>query len=216
MRLDSTDSNNQGIIGNTVTGTLNSQLTPLQPINSPLGIKAPQPRTLASRNQRSSFPTPNSLTATQTGVEDTPQINYVQINPQTVEFTAPTQVATQPIQTIPTINPANQLNNPNNIIQMPTSVMAPMPNPSSQIQPINRFGTQIATAPTGARYRVLVPTSSERDEDVIRFLAPGAFRTTVRGQGVIQVGVFSNTFNAEQMLRVLNNNGLKGMIEPLN
>ncbi len=178
---------------------LNSQLTPLRPINSQLGaVRAPQP-----------------------GTNDTPQINYVRINPETVEFTAPASASTQlsapqPLQPIQTISPnatslesINQLGtrNTNNVIQMPTSGMAPMPNNQS---------LQIATASTNIRYRVIVPTSSERDEDVIRFLAPGAFRTTIRGQGVVQVGVFSNTFNAEQMLRVLNNNGLKGMIEPLN
>ncbi|RUS99396.1 hypothetical protein DSM106972_078380 [Dulcicalothrix desertica PCC 7102] len=168
---------------------LNSQLTPLRPINSQLGASL----------------------APQVATNDTPQINYVRISPETVEFTAPASASTQlsapqPLQPIQTINP-NTNTNTSNIIQMPTSTMAPMPNNQS---------SQIATASTGIRYRVIVPTSNERDEDVIRFLAPGAFRTTVRGQGVVQVGVFSNTFNAEQMLRVLNNNGLKGMIEPLN
>jgi parallel beta-helix repeat protein len=191
--------NNNLISNRTSRQTLNSQLTPLRPINSQLGtVRAPQPAT-----------------------NDTPQINYVRINPETVEFTAPASASTQlsapqPLQPIQTrrdnatsLESTNQLGTPNtnNIIQMPTSRMAPMPNNQS---------SQIATASTGIRYRVLVPTSSERDEDVIRFLAPGAFRTTIRGQGVVQVGVFSNTFNAEQMLRVLNNNGLKGMIEPLN
>ncbi|OKH35212.1 hypothetical protein NIES2101_37850 [Calothrix sp. HK-06] len=191
--------NNNLISNRTSRQILNSQLMPLRPINSQLGtVRAPQPAT-----------------------NDTPQINYVRINPETIEFTAPASAPTQlsapqPLQPIQTrrsnatsLESVNQLDTPNtnNIIQMPTSRMAPMPNNQS---------SQIATASTGIRYRVLVPTSSERDEDVIRFLAPGAFRTTVRGQGVVQVGVFSNTFNAEQMLRVLNNNGLKGMIEPLN
>lgn len=181
--------NNNFISNRTSRQTLNNQLMPLRPINSQL-VKAPQPAT-----------------------NDTPQINYVRINPETVEFTASASASTQlsapqTLQPIQTINPnINTNTNTNNIIQMPTSGMAPMPNNQS---------SQIATASTGIRYRVIVPTSNERDEDVIRFLAPGAFRTTVRGQGVVQVGVFSNTFNAEQMLRVLNNNGLKGMIEPLN
>lgn len=195
---------NQGLIGSigntdtsTLSGTLNRQLMPLRPINSQLDtVKAPQLRTLAPQNT----------------VDNTPQINYVRINPETVEFRAPTQTSTQlsatqpqllqPIQTVPP-----NVATPNNAIQMQTPGMAPIPNN----QP-----SQIATASTSTRYRVVVSTSSQQDEDVIRFLAPGAFRTIIRGQGVIQVGVFSNTFNAEQMLRVLNNNGLKGMIEPLN
>jgi parallel beta-helix repeat protein len=207
------NSSNQGLIGNissTVNGALNRQLTPLRGVTLPLNAKVPQSRTLTARNQRSAFPVPNNLTAPQRSNDPTAQINYVRINPQTVEFTAPT--AAQPIS--PT-DSASQLNSPNNIIQMTTSAMVPMPNSSSQIQPTNTLGTQIADASNSTRYRVIVSTSNERDEDVIRFLAPGAFRTTVRGQGVIQVGVFSNTFNAEQMIRVLNNNGLKGVIEPL-
>ncbi|MBF2065061.1 MAG: DUF1565 domain-containing protein [Calothrix sp. C42_A2020_038] len=223
----------RGLIGNTsnttntVAGVVNSQLMPLQPANSLLNnLQAPQPRVSSPRNniQNSSFPTPTSLTASQNAVSsDTSQINYVRINPQTIEFSAQEPQPLQPIQTIPPVSAANFLSGsvnqplsaPNNIIQMPTPLQrAPMPyNPPSLI---TSTGTQIASISSGIRYRVLVPTSSERDEEIIRFLAPGAFRTNVRGQGVIQVGVFSNTFNAEQMLRVLNNNGLKGMIEPLN
>lgn len=229
--IGSSVGNTANIVTGTLNGTLNSQLTPLQPINSLGTVRAPQPNVLTPL-QKSNFPAPGGLTATQpitpqTTVDNTPQINYVRINPQTIEFAAPSeklaatpqQMPLQPIQTVPPIDvPTNgaQLGNPSNIVQMPTNMMAPLPNQSSLIASANSLRTQIATASTNVRYRVLVPTSSERDEDIIRFLAPGAFRTTIRGQAAIQVGVFSNTFNAEQMLRVLNNNGLKGMIEPLN
>jgi parallel beta-helix repeat protein len=198
---------------------LNSQLMPLQSANLMLNTATSAPqypvaRTQAIRttperniNQQNGFPIPSSLSAyqqpaatqraTQRATSDTAQINYVRINPGTIEFSAPQtgtmQPQMQPIQTIP---------------------VATMPyNPAS---PIASTGNAMVNTTTGLRYRVIVPATSERDEQMVRFLAPGSFRTSRKGQVVIQVGVFSNTFNAEQMLRVLNNNGLKGAIEPLN
>ncbi|NJL61393.1 MAG: DUF1565 domain-containing protein [Methylacidiphilales bacterium] len=193
---------------------LNSQLVPLRAANSMLNTalnpavsapKLPIARTPErSINPQNGFPTPSSLPANQRETSDTAQLNYVRINPGTIEFSAPqtgvNQVASetiqpqmQPIQTIPA---------------------APMPYNSPSLVAFASNG--MVNNSTGIRYRVIVPATSDRDEEMVRFLAPGAFRTNRQGQPVIQVGVFSNTFNAEQMLRVLNNNGLKGAIEPLN
>jgi parallel beta-helix repeat protein len=205
-----------GLIVNPAMNGLNSQLMPLQAANSMLNTalntaasapKLPTARTPERNiNQQNGFPTPSSLPAypqprtNQREISDTAQINYVRINPGTIEFSAPqtgvNQAASgtiQPIQTIPA---------------------APMPYNSPSL--VASVGNPMVNTATGIRYRVIVPTTSDRDEEIVRFLAPGAFRTNRQGQAVIQVGVFSNTFNAEQMLRVLNNNGLKGAIEPLN
>ncbi|BAZ41382.1 hypothetical protein NIES4101_73480 [Calothrix sp. NIES-4101] len=194
------------VLANPSVNGVNSQLMPLQAASSMLNtatststsIRTPESRV----NLQNSLPTSSSLSAfpqptgNQRATSDTAQINYVRINPGTIEFSAPeagmNQVAsatTQSLQTIQTIPAA--------------------PMPYSQSSPV-------AAAPTGLRYRVIVPVTGERDEEVVRFLAPGAFRINRQGQALIQVGVFSNTFNAEQMLRVLNNNGLRGAIEPLN
>ncbi len=207
-----------GLAVNPAMNGLNSQLMPLQAANSMLNTalntatsarKLPTARTPERNiNQQNGFPTPSSLPANQRETSDTAQINYVRINPGTIEFSAPqagvnqgvnqvglgtTQPQIQPIQTIPA---------------------APMPYNSPSL--VASVGNAMVNTATGIRYRVLVPTTSDRDEEIVRFLAPGAFRTNRQGQAVIQVGVFSNTFNAEQMLRVLNNNGLRGAIEPLN
>jgi parallel beta-helix repeat protein len=209
-----------GLAVNPGMNGLNSQLMPLQAANSMLNTalntatstpKLPTARTPERNiNQQNGFPTPSSLPAypqprtNQREISDTAQINYVRINPGTIEFSAPQtgvnqaasgtiQPQMQPIQTIPA---------------------APMPYNSPSL--VASVGNAMANTATGIRYRVIVPATSDRDEEIVRFLAPGAFRTNLQGQAVIQVGVFSNTFNAEQMLRVLNNNGLKGAIEPLN
>ncbi|PAX51998.1 DUF1565 domain-containing protein [Brunnivagina elsteri] len=185
---------------------LNSQLMPLQAANTMLNTasniatsapKVPTARTSERNiNPQNGFPTPSNLPTNQREISDTAQINYVRINPGTIEFSASQTGAMQPLQPIQTI-PA-----------------APMPYNSPSL--VASVGNAMVNTATGIRYRVIVPATSDRDEEMVRFLAPGAFRTNRQGQAVIQVGVFSNTFNAEQMLRVLNNNGLKGAIEPLN
>lgn len=220
----------------TVSNGLNRQLMPLQAANSLLNaVQTPQPQAAPNRNRPANgFPTPSSLPTQLLGnTTDTPQINYVRVNPGTIEFSAPQsspgQVANntlrpQPLQQIETVPPS-----PLNMSSVPAPYNTAMGNPGAMPMPQNfrpmpnnapsliaSTDTRIATASTAIRYRVIVPAATERDEQVVRVLAPGAFRTVWRGQGVIQVGVFSNTFNAEQMLQILNSNGLRGMIEPLN
>jgi parallel beta-helix repeat protein len=213
------------IASNGVSSGLNSQLTPLQAANSLLN--AATPRT-------NGFPTGNLPTSGQQNqaTNDTAQINYVRVNPDTIEFTAPQaapqQVAMitmppltmsprplQPMQTAPSLVTPNRL-------PIPTSDMSPLPAP--QTAPLMGYMTPSLIASTGApigtsnglRYRVVVPITSNRDEEIIRTVVPGAFRTSWRGQAVIQVGVFNSTSNAEQMIGTLNNNGLRGVIEALN
>jgi parallel beta-helix repeat protein len=214
------------IASNAASSGLNSQLMPLQAANSFLNAATPP---------TNGFPTGNLSTSEQQNqvAADTAQINYVRVNPDTIEFTAP-QAATQqvatitmpplpmsprplpPIQTVPGIMTPNRL-------PIPTSDMSPLP--AQQTAPLMGYmtpsliastGAPIGTASSGLRYRVVVPITSNRDEEIVRTVVPGAFRTSWRGQGVIQVGVFNSTYNAEQMIRTLNNNGLRGMIEALN
>ncbi len=220
------------VVSNAVSSGLNSQLMPLQAAN--LLLNAANPRT-------SSFPAPSNLPTSQPQVANyTPQINYVRLNPETIEFSAPQPAAEpvalatirpeamlsqplQPIRTVPGTGAAMLSIPTSNISTINISNMSPIPLPQTaplmgDATPslIASTGTPIGTASSGLRYRVVVPVIGNRDEETIRLLAPGAFRTVWRGQGVIQVGVFNSTFNAEQMIRTLNNNGLRGMIEPLN
>ncbi|OUL21214.1 hypothetical protein BV372_31925 [Nostoc sp. T09] len=73
-----------------------------------------------------------------------------------------------------------------------------------------------AISPMGARYRVLVEVATERDQELVRYLAPGAFSTVSQGRSFMQVGVFSNRSNAEGMMNTLNSNGLRAIVEVLN
>ncbi|NMG08492.1 hypothetical protein DP117_16950 [Brasilonema sp. UFV-L1] len=66
------------------------------------------------------------------------------------------------------------------------------------------------------RYRVVVEVQNEKEQELIKFLAPNAFRTVWRGKGVMQIGVFSTRNNADSIIKILDNNGLKAVVEPVN
>jgi parallel beta-helix repeat protein len=66
------------------------------------------------------------------------------------------------------------------------------------------------------RYRVVVEVQNEKEQELVKFLAPNAFPTVWRGKGVMQIGVFNTRNNADSMIKILNNNGLKAVVEPVN
>jgi parallel beta-helix repeat protein len=185
----------RGITPNISNQTLESRIAPPQ-----AAILTPPPQVIPPKNGL--FPNPSNLGNSPKqplATGELPQINYMSISPGTIEFTAPqapnSAAAVQPVKTVPPGGAANLMPVTNNM-----AVMAYNSNQTS----------------VNLRYRVIVTTGNQRDEEIIRFLSPNAFRTVWKGQEVFQVGAFSNTFNAEQMLRILNNNGLKGMIESSN
>ncbi|MBE9004414.1 DUF1565 domain-containing protein [Fortiea sp. LEGE XX443] len=180
------------------------------------------------------FPIPSSLAAkqppTNTQVTPTakvtslpvlqpasPQLNYVQIDTNTIEFVAPNSVTTLPSQnqapalTIPSAAPLPvpngnvPLGNTRNLQKVPVPQTNKTADSVSYVQPAR-----------GTRYRVIVEVANEREQELVRFVAPGAFSTIRQGRKVMQVGVFSNRFNADEMLKTLTGNGLRTVIEPLN
>jgi parallel beta-helix repeat protein len=74
------------------------------------------------------------------------------------------------------------------------------------------------TFPTnyGTRYRVVVEIQSDNDQQLVQFLVPGSFRTTWEGRGVMQAGVFSNRYNADEIVRLFNTNGLRALVQTSN
>ncbi|MBE9127831.1 MULTISPECIES: DUF1565 domain-containing protein [unclassified Coleofasciculus] len=66
------------------------------------------------------------------------------------------------------------------------------------------------------RYRVLVEVKSDSQQELVRSLVPGAFRTSLDGQTLMQAGLFSTRENAEKILQLLDSKGLNATIEPLN
>nr|WP_244919344.1 DUF1565 domain-containing protein [Nostoc commune] len=216
--------NNSISANNPVPTKLNSQLLPSLPANVPLSTpisNQQQPTSIAG------FPTPSSLSAKQIPANtqvatpspaqppDTPQLNYVRIEPKTIEFTAPeypsNSVAQQPLPTQETSAPG-------------ASALLPLPDRNIPIANSRNIQTSSASIPYrgnsakqfGVRYRVVVPLATNKDQDLVRFLAPGAFPTVWQGQKVMQAGVFSSEYNAKEMLKTLYTNGLRAIMEPLN
>jgi len=179
---------------------LNPQLLPLQSVNSPLSV--------ASQNQQqpisriATFPTPRSLPGYRESVSApstiatnavAPQLNYVRVDPNTIEFNAPQLEATSVSDT--------------------RNVSAPE-NPTTTYRgqsPLSMGVTQ-----TGLRYRVIVEIANQSEQNLVRSIVPGAFATVWQGRGVMQAGIFSSRYNANEVLKLLNRNGLRGMISPTN
>ncbi|WP_375502695.1 DUF1565 domain-containing protein [uncultured Nostoc sp.] len=214
---------------------LNSQLLPLLPANVPLSTPISNQQQPTSKV--AGFPTPSSLSAKQrpnTQVAtpnpaqppDTPQLNYVRIEPKTIEFTAP-EYPSNSVAQPPVPSMTDQTQQPLPIQETsasPAFALLPLPNRNIPIANSRNIRTSSASIPYGSnsatqlgvRYRIVVPLFTDKDQDLVRFLAPGAFPTVWQGQRVMQAGVFSSEYNAKEMLKTLYNNGLRAIMEPLN
>ncbi len=289
---------------NSASKQLNTQLLPLQPHTGAVSLAAVNPPPSTERSVE--FAPPNSLTeyssqpsrAKRTNMrqvastakttaeeQNTLQLNYVQVSPKTIEFTAPqsavkpqrkapvqrasTQKQSLPVplapvqrvssqeQSLPVpLAPVQRVSSQEQSFPVPSApvpistqgqplpvleaapvgntTLLPVPNsnvpkgntsnmrkvPGSQTATVGYGGgsTQLAmsAAQIDLRFRVVVETGTEKQQQVVKFLAPGAFRTVWRGREVMQVGVFSSRYNAENMVRILNQNGLKSVVEPIN
>lgn len=175
--------------GNTNTERpLNPQLLPLQPAS----IASAQPRNQRQQPEQTAFgfPTPSSLG---NNTPPTPNINYIQVSPRNVEFTAP--------------------QSQNNSFNRTPQVVAATTRGPNFTSPVIAMGQN----QMGNRFRVMVEVNSERDFQFVKFVVPGAFTTSnSQGRGVVQAGVFSNRFNADELVKIFNSNGLRAMVEPLN
>ena len=163
------------------------------------------------------------------------QFNYVQVQPNTIEFTAP--------QAPPAIAPkASQL--PANTPSLPTLKPAPvgesalLPIPTSKIPGTENSNTNLpapivfskpatsqnpplpqATATQRVSqlnsYRVIVEAVTPRQQELVRFIVPDAFRTSRRGKRVMQAGIFDNRDKANNLVKIFKNNGLKAKLEAI-
>ncbi|MBD2728610.1 DUF1565 domain-containing protein [Nostoc sp. FACHB-892] len=221
---------------NPISAQLNSQPLPLLPANVPLSTPRSNQQQPTSKVAR--FPTPTSLLARQkptntqvatsspAELPDPRQLNYVRIEPNTIEFTAPEYPSNSVAQpAVPSIR--NQTQQPLPILQTAApgaSALLPVPNNNIPISNTRNMQTSSASIPYGGnsatqfgiRYRVVVPLFTDRDKDLVQYLAPGAFSTVWQGQRVMQAGVFSSEYNAKEMLKTLYTNGLRAIMEPLN
>ncbi|MBD2522896.1 DUF1565 domain-containing protein [Nostoc sp. FACHB-133] len=230
---ETTNSQNSNSISanNPVSTQLNSQLLPLVPSKVPLSTPISNQQQPTSKV--AAFPTPSSLSARQIPTNtqiatsspaqppNTPQLNYVRIDPNTIEFTAPEYPSNSVAST------RNQTQQPLPILEATApnaSALLPLPDNNIPISNTGNMQTSSASIPYasksatqfGIRYRVVVPLLTDRDQDLVRSLAPGAFPTVWEGQRVMQAGVFSSEYNAKEMLKTLSSNGLRAIMEPLN
>ncbi|MDZ7949733.1 DUF1565 domain-containing protein [Nostoc sp. DedQUE09] len=214
---------------NPVSGQLNSQVLPLMPANnvplSPPISKQPPTSKVAG------FPTPSSLSGRQIPTNaqppDTPQLNYVRIDPNTIEFTATEPPSNSVVQPPVPRSMRDQMQQPLPILKNAApgaSELLPLPDRNIPIVNTRNLQTSSASIPYsgnsttqfGVRYRLVVPLVTDKDQDLVRFLAPGAFPTVWQGQRVMQAGVFSSEYNAKEMLKTLSSKGLRVIMEPLN
>ena len=64
-------------------------------------------------------------------------------------------------------------------------------------------------------YKVVVETKDAKQEEQVRSLMPEAFRTTYDGRTMLQVGLFRDRANAEEIRQSLSNEGLQAIIVDL-
>ncbi len=201
-----------------VVGTVTKPKQSIQPTTSGVVTTSSQPKSPTSRNS-AGFPIPSSLAVKQTATgwqqASTPQINYVQVVPNTVEFVAPqSQSPPNPVTPTSIKTVTNQI--PSLPVLQPPAIPSNNAPINNQLAvPKNPPTTAYAGGSLGTRYRVIAEVQTQRDQELVRFLAPGAFPTFWDGKAVMQAGVFTNRYNAEQMLAILNNNGLRTVMEPI-
>ncbi|WP_202219305.1 DUF1565 domain-containing protein [Okeania sp. KiyG1] len=88
------------------------------------------------------------------------------------------------------------------------------PNPLPRLS--LRRNSQSRAAALGLRYRVVVNVKNASQTYKLRSLVPDAFSTNINGNSVMQAGAFRSRLEADQLLKVLRNNGLNAKIVLIN
>ncbi|MBD2439495.1 DUF1565 domain-containing protein [Nostoc sp. FACHB-110] len=189
----------------------------VRPLAKPIA-RRPNPQPLTP--PKGGFPVPSSVAAQQPAPRTevtalpvrqsaSPQLNYVQINTNAIEFSAPdanTQTTSNPSAApLPVPDGNVPLGNTANM----RKVSVPQTNTTA-------YNPSYFQPARGTRYRIIVEVTNDKEQQLVRFVAPGAFSTIWQGRKVMQAGVFSDRANADEMLKTLTSNGLKTIMEPLN
>ncbi|NEP79659.1 MAG: SPOR domain-containing protein, partial [Okeania sp. SIO3B3] len=88
----------------------------------------------------------------------------------------------------------------------------PNPNPNPMPRLSLRRNSQSRAAALGLRYRVVVNVNNAAQTYKLRSLVPDTFSTNINGNSVMQAGAFRSRLEADQLLKVLRNNGLNAKI----
>ncbi len=87
--------------------------------------------------------------------------------------------------------------------------------PGANPQPVRQL-TPLTTALRSLQYRVVVEDNSDRAYQQVRRVVPDAFRTVVQGRSIIQAGAFQSRSRADEVIRLLNRNGIRAKLETYN
>ncbi|XHX80161.1 MAG: DUF1565 domain-containing protein [Stenomitos frigidus ULC029] len=104
--------------------------------------------------------------------------------------------------------------------------LLPVPNPNA---PIGNVGSAsivyraqsassegfVSRAALGLRYRVVVAPADDNQQAQLRAAFPNAFRTSVKGRMLMQVGAFGDRAKADQLRQTLSSQGVQVMVETL-
>ncbi|XGW00544.1 MAG: DUF1565 domain-containing protein [Leptolyngbya sp. BL-A-14] len=140
-------------------------------------------------------------------VRSTPTVvRSIAVTPATV---SPTTTSSSIVRTAPTVVSAGLL---------------PVPNPDAPIGNVGgasivyraQQSSSSSSSSTGLKlpYRVVVD-ASDSQQTQIRTLFPNAFRTSIKGRSLMQVGAFSDRSKADQLMQTLSSQGVQAIIETL-
>ncbi|MEO1377599.1 MAG: DUF1565 domain-containing protein [Cyanobacteria bacterium J06635_10] len=207
-----------GKVNVTATAAPVKATIPQAPRRTPTLLKPPSRRSNTTSSQK-----PPSIPST----SNEEQFNYVKVQPNTIEFAAP-EIASQPIAPKPTQRPANTPSSLPILQPAPTGESALLAVPNGRI-PLSQNGNMNMPAPRVAanssifqnppqissRYRVIVEAVTPREQELVKFIVPDAFRSLRGGKRVMQAGIFNNSDKANELVRQFKNNGLKARIETM-
>jgi parallel beta-helix repeat protein len=137
---------------------------------------------------------------------------------------SPINIPAPPAESLPKASQPNA-SQPN---RQPATNSALLPVPSGEI-PVGNTGdmTRVSVAAASSRaslwgsqaqslqYRVLVADTDEQVQNQVQALVPDAFSTQLQGQSALQIGAFSSYENAQEAVQILSQNGLRGIIQPV-
>jgi N-acetylmuramoyl-L-alanine amidase len=134
--------------------------------------------------------------------------------PGTLPLPAPQSQATTEPGTMPPPPPTVASVGATSVNAMPVSTGTAQGGTASR--PVARAETPSATTLAQAEtYQVVVVADSAELQDKVRTLAPSSFLTTINGQVVMQVGVFQDRQQADQLQQRLSLEGLSTAVIPV-
>ncbi|HIK10269.1 MAG TPA: DUF1565 domain-containing protein [Oscillatoriaceae cyanobacterium M33_DOE_052] len=215
-------------------GVINAS-TPNTGTPTPVSTRPPAPSNprplLTNRTTRTpENPSPTIPASTSTSIPvPTPSapINIPVPAPQTPSAPPPQRTAAPPAgsrgDTLPVLLPVpSQMppvgntggNSPVIVSQTPQPPGSPPPPPAGTRQ-VGRTPQSGRPNEPQLRYRVTVDAPNARIQGRVRDLVPEAFRTILNGQVVMQVGVFTDWDNANQIVQMLSRNGITAELQNL-